>query len=153
MTCILDFLLPFCPLPDSKGLTESGALCWGSANQLGNICCPSGKVTEVTVPGLDVHSSPRSSPSRCKAQRPLGAYRPCRHNHRNATIGSQKLALIYVEPRDGLRLSVRQAVRGSRLDRTQAALDLSYRVRRAEPGSLIGLQRRPAAPSAVWRAD
>lgn len=51
---------------------------------------------------------------------PLGAYRPCRHNHRTATIGSQKLALIYTEPWDGLRLSVHQSVRGSRLDRTQA---------------------------------
>ncbi|KAK2909713.1 hypothetical protein Q8A73_007428 [Channa argus] len=41
---------------------------------------------------------------------PLGAYRPCRHNHRTATIGSQKLTLIYVVPWDGLRLSVHQSV-------------------------------------------
>ncbi|TKS82651.1 hypothetical protein D9C73_016760 [Collichthys lucidus] len=56
---------------------------------------------------------------RCKAQPPLGAYRPCRHNHRNATIGSQKLALIYTEPRDGLRLSVHQSGSVSCLDRNR----------------------------------
>lgn len=143
----LDFLQHLCPLTDSKGLTVSGVLCWGSANQLGNICCPSGKVKGVTVPGLDVHFIPRSSPSWCKALPPLGAYRPCRHNHRTATIGSQKLALIYTEPWDGLRLSVHQSVSVSCLDRTQAALDLSYRLRQAEPRFLIGPQRRPAGPS------
>lgn len=67
---------------------------------------------------MGVHSIPLSSPLFCcKAQPPLGAHRPCRHNHRTATIGSQKLALIYSEPWDGLRLSVHQSVRGSRLDR------------------------------------
>lgn len=147
MTHFVDFLQHLRSLPDSEGLTVSGVLCWGSANQLGNICCPSGKVKGVTVPGLDVHSIPRSSPSWSKAQPPLGAYRPCRHNHRSTTIGSQKLALIYMEPWDGLRLSVHQSVRVSCLDRTQAALDLSYRLRQAEPRFLIGLQRRPAGPS------
>lgn len=95
MTHFLDFLQH---ISDSKGLTVSGVLCEGSANQLGSICCPSGKVKGVTVPRLDVHSSPSSSPSWYKAQPPLGAYRPCRHNHCTATIGSQKLALIYMEP-------------------------------------------------------
>lgn len=147
MTYFLDFLDHLCPLPDFKGLTACRVLCWGSANQLGNICCPSGKVKGVTVPGLDVHSIPRSSPSSCKTHPPLGAYRPCRHNHRTTTIGSQKLALIYMEPWDGLRLSVHQSVSVSRLDRTQAAVDLSYRLRQAEPRFLIGLQRRPASPS------
>lgn len=147
MTYFLDFLQRLCLLPDSKGLTASRVLCWGSANQLGNICCPSGKVRGVMVPGLDVHSIPRSSPSCCKAQPPFGAYRPCRHNHRTATIGSQRLALIYMEPWDGLRLSVHQSVSGSRLDRTQAALDLSYRLRQTVPRFLIGLQGRLVGPS------
>ncbi|KAF0032108.1 hypothetical protein F2P81_016663 [Scophthalmus maximus] len=71
-------------------------------------------------------------PSCCKAQPPLGAHGPCRHNHRTATIGSQKLALIYMEPWDGLRLSVHQSVSGSCLDRTLAAMDLSYRLRQTE---------------------
>lgn len=86
-------------------------------------------------------------PPAVKPRPPLGAYRPCRHNHHTATIGSQKLALIYMEPWDGLRLSVHQSVRGSRLDRTQAALVLSYRLRQTGPRFLIGLQRRPVGPS------
>ncbi|CAB1419678.1 unnamed protein product [Pleuronectes platessa] len=106
-------------------------LCWG-ANQLGNICCPSGKVTGVTVPGLGVHSIPPSSPPAAKPSPPLEAHRPCRHNHRTATLGSQKLALIYMEPWDGLRLSVHQSVSRSCLDRTLPALDLGYRLRQSE---------------------
>lgn len=65
MTNSVDFLQRICPLPGSKGLTVSRVLFWGCANQLGNICCPSGKVTGVTVSGLDVHSDPPSSLSCC----------------------------------------------------------------------------------------
>lgn len=147
MTDALKEIQCLCPPPDSKGLILRRVLCWGSTNQLGNICCPSGKVKGVTVHGLDVHSIHRSSPSCCKAQPPLGAYRPCRHNHRTASIGSQKLALIYIEPWDGLRPSVHQPVSVSCLDRAQAALDPSYRLRYTKPRFVIGLQRRPAGPS------
>lgn len=130
----------------------SRVLCWGSANQLGNICCPSGKVKEVTVPGLDVHSIPRSSPSWCKAQPPLGPIGPA-GTITAPTIGSQKLALIYMEPWDGLRLSVHQSVSVSCLDRTQAALDLSYRLRRLNPDFWLVRRGVRRAPPAVWPAD
>lgn len=91
VTNSVDFLQRICPLPGSKGLTVSRVLFWGCANQLGNICCPSGKVTGVTVSGLDVHSDP---PSSFFCYRPLhppppsGGHRPCRHNHHRATIFS-----------------------------------------------------------------
>lgn len=84
-------------------------------------------------------------PSAVKPSPPLG-YRPCRHNHRIATLGSHKLALIYKKPWDGLRLSVHQSVSVSCLDRAQATLDLSYRLRRSKPRFVIGMEASRGPP-------
>lgn len=130
-------------------------LCWGSANQLGNICQPSGKVTGSQYLGWMSTRLLVPSPSRSTVKSPLGPYRPCRHNHLIATIGSQKLALIYTEPWDGLRLSVHQPVSASCL-KTYRGGPQTNAIDSDGPGlgSLIGLQRCPAGvPPDVWPAD
>lgn len=144
MTNSVDFLQRICPLPGSKGLTVSRVLFWGCANQLGNICCPSGKVTGVTVSGLDVHSDPPSSLSCCTPSalwglQALQAQSPQSNYILIEACFNLYGAMGWAAP--AVCLSVCLPPKGG------------HRLRQAQLRLVIGLRRHPKRPAAVWAAD